>query len=962
MINKNINTKNHIMRYLAISILLLGSMYGFGQSTKGLQPLESKEINSNNTYAVVVGISDYQDPEISDLQFADDDALAFAEYLQSPIGGALDEDHLKVLINEKATMAQFAVALDWLYEVAQKDDQVIIYFSGHGDVERKSLTQPGFLLCWDAPSKVYLAGGALALPMFQDVISTLSIQNDAQVLVITDACRSGKLSGSNISGSKITGNNLAKQYANEIKILSCQPEEYSIEGEQWGGGRGAFSYHLMDGIQGLADHNNDQIVTLKEIGRYLEDYVTEEVAPQQQNPMVIGDKTNKISDVDPVVVAAIRQGKKSQMVAFASTDQRGIEDQVLAEADSNLVVMYHALKDRIKEKKFLLPESDCAEYYFSILSQEKQFKKLHSSMRRNYAAALQDDAQQLLNRLIKSDAEEHSKSRLDIYKDYKHYPDNLRRAASLLGEQHYMYPILMARSYWFEGYVNDLSTCGCLNVPNARKVLPYYRKAIEYQEEMPHAWVQLAAIYGEQLEMVDSAAYYSNLAIEAIPSWVLVYDWMANLYLNISGRAADDGTYLQKAKDWLDRGLAIDSNSIILLNDLGYWYSLNGEYENEQNIYDRILAIDSLSLTLEYKGGGLLEWGKYDEAEALFIKLLKKDESYAINLGPAFVYSNVGHKKRGRKWLQTLIDLDFKQEDLYGELGKKMMSWYPIKAWDLLDKQIEKGTNDSLILSYYKLKDVTTLFEEGKEADALAQYNSIIKENIEHTEFLKYAALHIKGYDPSLSLQTLQHVVDVGMDNYKVSYEMSYLYGHQRIHNAQKEREWIDKTITKKSVHIDANCAKGILYIRDNKLDEAKSQFEYVSNLRAFGPEKEAFGYILKLDQGANDSALRHLSNGIKIDKELFLEKVSFYLANLPDETKANSYFDLITTHYPNLPDIHLFRSIYWTYYKSNTEEGFKEIEKAIKKGISYEQLLAPELISLRRNKNLWNMKTQSIR
>ena len=25
------------------------------------------------------------------------------------------------------------------------------------------------------------------------------------------------------------------QYANEVKILSCQPNEFSLEGEQWGG-------------------------------------------------------------------------------------------------------------------------------------------------------------------------------------------------------------------------------------------------------------------------------------------------------------------------------------------------------------------------------------------------------------------------------------------------------------------------------------------------------------------------------------------------------------------------------------------------------------------------------------------------------------------------------------------------------------------------------------------------------
>ena len=318
---------------------LLFVVFVFSQQ-KGVSPLStqnaSPETQNSTTYAVVVGISDYQDEDIPDLRFADKDAEAFAGFLQSPAGGSLDEDHLKVLLNEQATVAQFAIALDWLWEVVQENDRVIIYFSGHGDVERKSITQPGYLLCWDAPSKIYLAGGALALPMFQDVITTLSVQNKAKVVVITDACRSGKLSGSSVGGAQITGTNLAKQYANEIKILSCQPDEYSIEGEQWGGGRGAFSYHLLDGLSGMADGNADNAVNLREIRNYLEENVAEEVAPQNQNPMVIGNLPEKLTDIFPELLAKIKEGKKGQMQLFAATESRGIEDDVLAAADSIL--------------------------------------------------------------------------------------------------------------------------------------------------------------------------------------------------------------------------------------------------------------------------------------------------------------------------------------------------------------------------------------------------------------------------------------------------------------------------------------------------------------------------------------------------------------------------------------------------------------------------------------------------
>ena len=122
------------------------------------------------------------------------------------------------------------------------------------------------------------------------------------MLLITDACRSGKLAGNAIGGSQLTSQNLATQYANEVKILSCQPDEYSIEGEQWGGGRGAFSYHLIDGLYGMADIDSDLNINLKEIDRYLEDHVSMEVAPESQNPMTIGSKTEKLTEVFPKIL------------------------------------------------------------------------------------------------------------------------------------------------------------------------------------------------------------------------------------------------------------------------------------------------------------------------------------------------------------------------------------------------------------------------------------------------------------------------------------------------------------------------------------------------------------------------------------------------------------------------------------------------------------------------------------
>lgn len=95
-------------------------------------------------------------------------------------------------------------------------------------------------------------------------------------MVFTDACHAGKLAGSGIGGTSATASALQKQFANEVKIMSCQPNELALEGEEWGGGRGVFSYHLVDALTGLADKNNDGTVSLLETERSLQDIVPAE--------------------------------------------------------------------------------------------------------------------------------------------------------------------------------------------------------------------------------------------------------------------------------------------------------------------------------------------------------------------------------------------------------------------------------------------------------------------------------------------------------------------------------------------------------------------------------------------------------------------------------------------------------------------------------------------------------------
>jgi uncharacterized caspase-like protein len=397
-----------------------------------LQGQSLLEESSYTSRAVVIGISEYQNPKIPDLRYAHKDAEAFADYLKSPAGGIQSDENLMLLTNEQATTGQIVSALSWLVEESLEGDQAIIYFSGHGDVERISKFQRGYLLTYDSPANNYLAG---AFPLFglQDIISTLS-ESGVEVTVFSDACHAGNLAGATVNGTAATANAMAQRYANEIKVMSCQPSEYSLEGVQWGGGRGVFSYYLIEGLAGLADENQDEEVDLYELENFLEEKIPRETAPQRQIPVTVGDKSRVLAIVDPAVLDQLKKEKKVSFPELAPIESKGIEETTLANADSSIIKVFLSFKQAVQNKDLLAPEGNSANDYFQQLVAEPAIKPLHNIMRRNFAAALQEEAQQAINAYLTSDIQE-MQDRNALSDKYEYYPQYLGKSGPVAGKK-----------------------------------------------------------------------------------------------------------------------------------------------------------------------------------------------------------------------------------------------------------------------------------------------------------------------------------------------------------------------------------------------------------------------------------------------------------------------------------------------------------------------------------------------
>lgn len=287
-----------IIHYLLLFLLL--PAWALGQVKK--RGTETENIAAGgNTYALVIGINEYK--HITPLEFAAKDAEAIYQLLLSPAFD-LPASRVTLLKNADASREQVFNSLYELGDKMQKGDMLIFYFAGHGDIEAKIQTGNSLLLLPGCPEKNYLRSAEfLDMHTLKEYFSTLH-ERSIRTLFICDACHSGNLAGGT-AGQQLTITNLQQVWGNEVKMLSCQTNEISLENKSWGNGRGVFSYFLELGLKGLADTDNGS-VTLGEVKRFVENKVAE-ATNDRQNPVLIGDPKGEICRVDKQLLATARK-------------------------------------------------------------------------------------------------------------------------------------------------------------------------------------------------------------------------------------------------------------------------------------------------------------------------------------------------------------------------------------------------------------------------------------------------------------------------------------------------------------------------------------------------------------------------------------------------------------------------------------------------------------------------------
>lgn len=246
-------------------------------------------------WAVVIGISNYQDSRIAGLRYASSDARSFYDLLVSPRAGGYAPSRVKLLLDADATSQNIRNALfSWLKQ-ALSEDLVTIYFAGHGSPESPDAPNNLYLLPFDARYDDITTSG---FPMWDIETALKRFIKAKKVVVIADACHSGGVGQSfdiarrgdrGVAVNPISASiqNLS-QVGDGIAVLSASDDkQLSQEGQQWGGGHGVFTFYLLKGMGGDADYNKDGQVTLGELIPYLSERVRRETG-NAQSPTVAG--------------------------------------------------------------------------------------------------------------------------------------------------------------------------------------------------------------------------------------------------------------------------------------------------------------------------------------------------------------------------------------------------------------------------------------------------------------------------------------------------------------------------------------------------------------------------------------------------------------------------------------------------------------------------------------------------
>jgi hypothetical protein len=224
---------------------------GMPTATVTLGPVREK-------WALVIGISKFQDTHVQRLNYPSKDAKDFASLLNDPKVGRFKPENVHLLIDADATTRKIKMELNWLARNAKPDDLVVVFLASHGSPRSRDIAGVNYIITSDTevgdPNKDPDSLFATALPMvdLSDIVrGRIQARRTA---IFLDTCHSGAAAGRATTGSAFgdasaSGEALdrIRQGVGRVIISSSGVTESSYENDE--AQNGYFTYFLMKALR-----------------------------------------------------------------------------------------------------------------------------------------------------------------------------------------------------------------------------------------------------------------------------------------------------------------------------------------------------------------------------------------------------------------------------------------------------------------------------------------------------------------------------------------------------------------------------------------------------------------------------------------------------------------------------------------------------------------------------------------
>ncbi len=593
---------------------------------------ENESETKGETYAVVIGVSEYEN--IKDLNYADKDASYFAGYLLHNL--KIPQKNIHLFTDSTALRSNIMNKLTNIKKDLRPHDRVYFYFAGHGDTESGDET---LLLLHDSPNGNYFkssGSGFLKLSELKNIFEDyIRKEKEVKVIFIADACHAGGLVGGE-KGQKVTALQLNDDWGNFIKILSCQPNEISKESDKFGGGRGLFSYYLIQGLQGLADgikagEKKNNIVTLGEVEKYIKDKVNK--FNSKQNPEVRGNKDFVLADVISGTI------KEEIDYSDFTNDKNVVIDKLLKQAkykaDNATKKNYEFFQSAFEKNNLILPENDCALYYFEKIPSIPEYQEGKDFLKSNLIQALQIKANHYFleiedrNLSLLGDKLKQNNQNNEI----KTTIQELQVALNLLEKTQFDYPRIEAMKVHLEVKDNTIAFQQATFLNEVQKEI--IRQNIEKLDKVIQSYSKLSENYFE-------LGYLNQLI-------------------------GND----KKVIDNYNEYLRLVPNNARTYNNLALQYNRQKKYDIANQHYQKAISLDSLYNKAYYNwGNSLNEQQKYSDAIKLFEKAINIDSTAEmVYLGLGKSYFGLKDYEKSIKFFQKAIHFNPNYAESYFWLG-----------------------------------------------------------------------------------------------------------------------------------------------------------------------------------------------------------------------------------------------------------------------------------------------------